>query len=315
MDWWPKFCSALTLQNRSTFIIVTTMDKSVADEVVFKESMIRWPKKLDADLSWLLFSKFAFPETKGRCEKPEFEKKGREILEKCGGLPLSIKTIGSLLASKNNKLSTWTEVLESFHKSSEVDNEQVMASLRLSYDELEAHLKQCLLCLSVYPEDYEIRAEQIIHWWVAEGLIPRQGSNKTVIELGYRQYLSTLISRCLVEAEDRRSYDGKVYSCKIHDMIHELIMKIAEEEAFCTFNEKGIQEWKEDSYWLGFVDDLIGNINSFGNDSKLRAMLLVTNSPVDFDRNSGFPLSCRLLDLSGGCTNLAEIKNVKYLLD
>ncbi|KAF4368756.1 hypothetical protein F8388_021368 [Cannabis sativa] len=72
-----------------------------------------------------------------------------------------------------------------------------MASLQLSYDELPARLKQCLLCFSINPEDYEIRAEQLIHWWIGEGLIQGK-SSKSAYEIGC-EYLSELIKRCLVE--------------------------------------------------------------------------------------------------------------------
>ncbi|EXB41595.1 Disease resistance RPP13-like protein 4 [Morus notabilis] len=315
IEWWDNIRSALTIQNGRTCIIVTTRDEGVAGQVVSEASRIHRPELLDKEKSWRLFTKFAFRSTEGKCESQGFEEKGREILDKCGGLPLSIKTIGSLLASKKD-LSIWTQVSESFHDRLAVlgvKDDKVKASLALSYGELEAHLQQCLLCLSIYPEDHAIRAEQIIHWWVAEGLVSRQGSNKSVVELGY-QYLSALVSRCLVEVDRRRNYDGKVYTCKVHDVVRELIMEIAKSESFCAFNEKGIQVWEKDSYWLGFVDEMIGNINSFGNNSKLRSLVLVTSSPIEISPNWGFPLSLRMLDLSGGCTNLDE-KRVKNLLD
>ncbi|KAK9928224.1 hypothetical protein M0R45_025370 [Rubus argutus] len=50
----------------------------------------------------------------GLCPEDRLEKLGR-TLKKCGGLPLAIKTIGSLLASKVDSPSQWRRVLESFH--------------------------------------------------------------------------------------------------------------------------------------------------------------------------------------------------------
>ena len=36
VDWWPKFCYALTVQNKSIRILVTTRDKNVTEKVVFR---------------------------------------------------------------------------------------------------------------------------------------------------------------------------------------------------------------------------------------------------------------------------------------
>ncbi|KAF2299591.1 hypothetical protein GH714_038303 [Hevea brasiliensis] len=100
-----------------------------------------------------------------RCPDAQFEKEGREILDKCGGLPLAIKTVAALLAPKTNSLVQWNEINKNFHELIvEGKISSVMASLQLSYDELPTHLKQCLLCFSIYPEDFEMHAEQLVHW-------------------------------------------------------------------------------------------------------------------------------------------------------
>lgn len=293
VDWWTNLCSVIP--RIGSCIIVTTRHEEAAIGMGVENSRIHRPKTLDDEESWRLFSKFAFPTSKGLCPEDKLEKLGKELLKKCGGLPLAIKTIGSLLASKVDSLARWRTVLESFHAlTTEGKTSSVMASLRLSYDELPPSLKQCLLCFSIYPEDYEIRADQLIHWWIGEGLIQSKGS-RTAVEVGY-EYLQELISRCLVEIVQRRGFDGRVYKCKIHDMVRELIIMIAEEEEFCKFDEQGRQQLTAKTRWLCFIDEM--DEKSLKNSSKLRALLLMASRRFDFERNSGFLRSLRMLDLS-----------------
>ncbi|KAL5583277.1 hypothetical protein UlMin_015719 [Ulmus minor] len=173
ITWWIDLFTALTstVSGRSSCIIATTRFKGVADIVADTPDSIHQPETLNADNSWELFSRFAFPSSEGKRGKPQLEEIGKEIVKKCGGLPLAIKAIAPLMSSKTT-IAEWTAVQESYHNSLfEGKDDKVMTSLKWSYYELPALLKQCLLCFSVYPEDFEIRAEQIIHWWIAEGLV------------------------------------------------------------------------------------------------------------------------------------------------
>lgn len=56
-----------------------------------------------------------------------------------------------------------------------------MASLQVSYD---AHLKQCILCFSIYLDDHKIEAEQLIRWSVGEGFVRGNGT-ETARELAF----------------------------------------------------------------------------------------------------------------------------------
>ncbi|KAF4399510.1 hypothetical protein G4B88_022593 [Cannabis sativa] len=171
VEWWTNLCSVFPKgDGKKSTIIITTRNEGVASDMGVESSRIHKPEPLNDEHSWTLFSKFAFSSRKGICSDSNFEILGKDITEKCGGLPLAIKTIGAL------------------------------------YDELPARLKQCLLCFSINPEDYEIRAEQLIHWWIGEGLIQGK-SSKSAYEIGC-EYLSELIKRCLVEVVKQRCYDG-----------------------------------------------------------------------------------------------------------
>ncbi|KAK9175264.1 hypothetical protein WN944_027270 [Citrus x changshan-huyou] len=305
LDWWKN----LYPTEKRCFAIITSRNETVVNSMGVDESRIHRPKILNEEESWSLLCKHAFLTSKGKCPNKEFEKKGREILKKCGGLPLAIKTIGGLLAPKVHSLSEWNKINDEFHVylTTERENNSVVASLRLSYDELPTHLKQCLLCFSVYPDDFEISGEQMVHWWVGEGLI-RGRDNRTATELGF-DYLSELVSRCLVEVVHRRGYDGRVYSCKMHDLVRDMTIQIAKDEAFCSFDEQGRQKLTQDSRWFGFTSDM--DPKSLKKSSRLRALILTSSTAVSF-WNVKSLMSLRVLDFSY-CK--LDRMNVEDLLD
>ncbi|KDP23973.1 hypothetical protein JCGZ_25361 [Jatropha curcas] len=269
-------------------------------------SRIHYPKALEDEKSWLLFHKVAFSPHDDICKDENIIEVGKKIVKKCGGLPLAIKTIAALLKSKR-QLKEWEKVHDEFQKLTQ-EKVPVMASLQLSYDALPRHLKQLLLSFSIYPEDFEIRAEQLVHWWVGEGLIKSRNS-KTAMDLG-NEYLADLAGRCLVEVVRRRGYDGKVHSCKMHDLVRDLTIKIAGEEELCSFESGGKQRQliMQDSRWLGITDENI-SISSLSQCSKLRAILLMSSLSI----SSNMPISLsslRVLDLSNGKLDDKSVENL-----
>ncbi|XP_048447241.1 disease resistance RPP13-like protein 4 isoform X1 [Pyrus x bretschneideri] len=303
-DWLKDLCSKLpTSVGKSSCIIITTRIEDVAQTMVLRNTQIHYHKRLKDEDGWDLFSEYAFRKSNGECPGDDYKDVSLRILKKCGGLPLAIKTLGSLLAAKVDSLLKWTDISKKFHAlTTEGENVDVINSLQLSYDELpHTSLKQCLLCVSIYPEDFEIDAEQLIHWWVGEGLV-QQKDSKTAIELGY-EYLAELVNRCLLEVVDRRWYDGKVYKCKIHDMVRELIIKIAGEEAFCIFNEQGklMQKHEQNEQkprWFGISEDMDDDQKELEVNPKLRTFFLMSSPPNNFGKNLGLLESLRVLDLS-----------------
>ncbi|KAJ4702717.1 Disease resistance protein [Melia azedarach] len=300
IDWWNKLCPA----SERSFIIITSRNEDITRNMGVDISRVHRAKTLNKEESWSLFSKFAFSH-RGRCPNEEFERIGREVLDKCGGLPLAIKTTAALLNQKIHSLAEWKKINDNFHElTTEGINRQVMASLQLSYDDLPSLLKQCLLCFSIYPEDFEISGEQIVHWWVGEGLIQGRGT-KTAAELGF-QYLSELVSRCLVEVVHRRGYDGRVYSCKMHDLVRDMTIKIAKDEAFCSFDQQGRQILREESRWLGFTGD--NAPRSLENIPKLRTLITMSRDSIPLHSKLELLSSLRVLDFSDMKLNSDEVE-------
>jgi len=116
-------------------------------------------KPLDAAHSKSLFFNRIFG-SEDRCPL-HLKEVSNGILKKCGGLPLAIITVASLLLTKVITKEEWEKMLKSIGSALEkyTDMEEMKKILLLSYNDLPYHLKTCLLYLGVFPEDYEIKRD------------------------------------------------------------------------------------------------------------------------------------------------------------
>ncbi|KAL6845689.1 hypothetical protein ACP4OV_024512 [Aristida adscensionis] len=156
-----------------------------------------------------------------------------KILRKCGGLPLAIIAISSLLANKAPTADQWDQVETSIGSKLErnKDIEHMMSVLSMSYFDLPHSIKSCLLYLSIFPEDHEIEKERLIMRWIAEGFIAKQ-HGFTVYELGENCF-NELINRSLIQPGWINEL-SEVGTCRVHDTILDFIVSKAKEENFVT---------------------------------------------------------------------------------
>uniref|UniRef100_M0ZTK3 Disease resistance protein R3a n=2 Tax=Solanum tuberosum TaxID=4113 RepID=M0ZTK3_SOLTU len=124
---------------------------------------------------------------------PELEEVGKQIAAKCKGLPLALKTLAGMLRSKS-EVEEWKRILRS--EIWELPHNDVLPALMLSYNDLPAHLKRCFSYCAIFPKDYPFRKEQVIHLWIANGLLHQEDE---IIEDSGNQYFLELRSRSLFE--------------------------------------------------------------------------------------------------------------------
>nr|UBY07466.1 NBS-LRR disease resistance protein [Dasypyrum villosum] len=166
---------------------------------------------------------------------PSYLKKVSEhILEKCAGLPLAIIAISGLLANTERTEGSWKQVEDSIGRALQRNPsvEGMMNILSLSYFDLPAHLKSCLLCLSIFPEDFVIKKKVLIHRWMTERLIHTEAGYSKAYEFGERCF-NELINRSLIQPDETDIYD-RVHSCRLHDTILDFIISKSIEENFVT---------------------------------------------------------------------------------
>ncbi|KAL5748965.1 hypothetical protein ACOSP7_026001 [Xanthoceras sorbifolium] len=157
---------------------------------------------LNEEDSWELLSRKAFPERNPTVRLPPWtEELGKQIVRKCGGLPLAIVVLGGLLSRKQATYSEWLKVLQSVQWQLTQDPAKCVDILNLSYQELPYYLKSCFLYVGLFPEDYEISARRLILLWVAERFVQPRGRES--MEDVAEDYLEELIGRSMIQAATR----------------------------------------------------------------------------------------------------------------
>jgi len=86
------------------------------------------------------------------------------------------------------------------------------------------------LYLSSYPEDYEIWTRELIWRWMGEGFILKE-QGRSLYEVG-EDYINELINRSLIQPSRLNHDSNKVVVCRVHDMVLDLITRLANEDGF-----------------------------------------------------------------------------------
>ncbi|KAL1553039.1 hypothetical protein AAHA92_13765 [Salvia divinorum] len=180
---------------------------------------------LNEDKSWYLLCENVFG---AEICPVELESIGREIARGCRGLPLAILVIGGLLY-KEKKSLVWREVAENLNFKLRQIEDQCLEILGLSYNHLPHHLRPCFLYMGVFLRDSEIPVSRLISLWEAEGFLKTCTSKS--LEVVGEDYLKDLIDRNLILA-CKRSCNGKLRTCGIHDLLRDFCVENASKENF-----------------------------------------------------------------------------------
>ncbi|XXG89731.1 hypothetical protein AAC387_Pa12g1663 [Persea americana] len=186
---------------RGSKIIVTTRSKKVA--LIMGTLPPHELAGLSEEDCWFLFKKRAF--TPGEEDKhPNLIVHGKEIVKKCGGLPLAAKSLGSLMFFKREE-TEWIFLKDSGVWNLHDQENDILPVLRLSYYHLPPHLKQCFAYCSLFPKDYEFQKENLIQLWMAEGLIQPSKDCRQMEDIG-KEYFNNLLWRSFFQDAKRDQY-------------------------------------------------------------------------------------------------------------
>jgi len=290
---WDIIRCALPENINGSRVLVTTRIETVARACCAKniECVYKMKALSDQDSRSLFFKRIFGPE---EVCPPYLMEVSAQILKKCGGLPLAIITTSSLIASQPSKQKEhWEYVRDCLGSNFEMSPslEGMRQILNLSYINLPHYLKTCMLYLGIYPEDYIIDKNDLTRRWIAEGFICKvRGMDLEDIA---KSYFNELINRSLIQPADTNC-NGVVMSCRVHDMMLDLILHKSQEENFVTV-----------------LDDIEGMI---GQQDKIRRLSLNLDGTICERVPGHVQLSqTRTLAIFGTTSYLPPFQLFKYL--
>ncbi|XP_061988528.1 putative disease resistance protein RGA3 [Rosa rugosa] len=233
-DEWDKVMNPLKGSAGGSKIILTTRNKAVAAITSTFPPFHLEP--LRKEECWKLFKHRAFADG----TEDDFLRLlhiGEKIVDKCKGVPLVANILGIMLRFKREE-SEWLHVQRSELWSIDAGENRILSILRLSYNHLPSHLKACFAYCSIFPKNYEVTKEKLIHQWLANGLIPHIGESSIRPEDIGNEYFNNLLMMSFFQ-EIRKYDDRGMTEFKMHDHINDLAKSVAGEE-FLTLEQENV---------------------------------------------------------------------------
>ncbi|AQK38787.1 hypothetical protein ZEAMMB73_Zm00001d023265 [Zea mays] len=221
VDSWEAIRYALKDNNCGSRIIMTTRNFGIVTKL---EEVYRLKPLSNANSKKLFYKRIESQE--GESLDGELSSK---IIHKCGGIPLAIIAIASLLVERSRE--EWSEVYDKIGLGNEDNTTKIMS---YSYYDLPPYLKPCLLQLSIYPEDCIIDTNSTIWKWIGEGLVHLEKEEGSLFKVGER-YFKELVNRSMIQPTEDKN-DRFVEGFRIHDIVFDLICKLSKDEDFITIS-------------------------------------------------------------------------------
>ncbi|KAJ7982736.1 Disease resistance protein [Quillaja saponaria] len=224
VEQWHDLKSLLKDGAQGSKVIVTTHKQKVAEIMGTSKPFVL--EGLDEEMAWVLFRQFAFKK-EVKTNSPGLEAIGKDIVNKCAGVPLAIRAIGNLLYFQNSE-SEWLYFKNTELSKIDQEGDKIFSVLRLSYNHLPSRLKRCFAYCSLFPKDYEIDRENLIQLWMAQGYIQSSDESKSLEDVGNKYFMDLLWGSFFQEI-GKNEY-GEIGYCKMHDLMHDLAVSVARKE-------------------------------------------------------------------------------------
>ncbi|CAN6561424.1 unnamed protein product [Malus baccata var. baccata] len=301
-------------------ILITTRSETVA--TISDTAKPHTLRGLNQEESWSLFKEMAFKDGK-EPENSTIKAIGKEVARKCQGVPLAIRTIGGMLHTKYHE-TEWLNFKENKLPRIYQEENEILPTLKLSYDVLPSHLKHCFAYCSLFPPDYEISVPMLIRLWVAQGFLKSSDENESLEDVAY-EYFMELLCRSFFQEE---KYEfGIIRSCKMHDLMNELAILVSGVGSIVVDqNPKKFHEKLRHVSFNFHVDPLEWEVpTSLLNAKKIRTFLLPCQEYMSFLVDNSFYAtiisnfkSLRMLSLKGLRVKklpicLKKVKHLRYL--
>ncbi|KAB2086065.1 hypothetical protein ES319_A04G003000v1 [Gossypium barbadense] len=249
-------------------IIVTTRSFKVAK--ITSKCQPHVLKGLSDYDGWSLFKEIAFEQRYADSTDSAFVEIGQQILERCGGVPLVIRTIASTLSYKETE-KEWCSFKDNELARISQNEGNILPTLKLSYDHLPAHLKHCFAYCRLYPKDYIIDVQTLVQFWVAQGFVKQSNETRSLQETGFG-YFKELVERSFFQEVIKERHLNM--TCKMHDLMHDLAEFVAGKESGIVDSNSSASEVDEKCRHMSINDD---SLIPLFKGKKLRTLLQFSN--------------------------------------
>jgi hypothetical protein len=190
--------------NNGTKIIITTRGWALIEKRVDVNGRID-VEKLDGNAAQKLFDSYVLVD--GAQMSPQFFDLRNKIIEKCNGLPLSLKVMGAFLRGKE-RIRSWERAFERMKRGRHLDGDEgLWSTLMISFDGLESNEKNMFLDLAcIFPMG--MHKEKSLHSFTNYGAFPNH-------------LLDILVEKSLVKIDE-------VGTIIMHDQLRDMGRMIAE---------------------------------------------------------------------------------------
>ncbi|SPT20080.1 unnamed protein product [Triticum aestivum] len=320
---WKKVIAPFKTEDaKGNMVIVTTRIPELADTVKTTKCSLELKRLCSVDIM-SFFEDCVFGDQKPWVDQPELADVGRKIVDKLKGSPLAARTVGRLLRNKLT-LNHWRSVLESKEWQLQKDDNDIMPALKLSYDYLPFYLQRCFSFCALFPEDYEFGSQELVHLWIGLEILHPSDQNRKKLEDVGLSYLNDLVTHGFFKMN---KLENKSPSYVIHDLLHDLAVKVSSDECICIYVSKvrDIEIPPSVRHLSIIVDntdikdrvsfeDYEGNLSALGERMKvenLRTLMLFGDCHVcfakTFDGLFREARALRVIFLSGASYNLEDI--------
>ncbi|KAJ4718612.1 Disease resistance protein [Melia azedarach] len=245
---------------------------------------------------------------------PTLKETVESVANECAGLPLAIVTVASSMRGVE-KIHEWRNALNELSenvRSVKGMDTPVFGRLEFSYNRLnDEKVQHCFLYCALYPEDYIIPKDELISYWIAEGILDEMRTVQAKYDRGHT-ILDRLENLCLLESV------RNVRRVKMHDLIRDMALRITRKSPLFMINAglnlqkfPGEEEWEENLQKASLMKNQIDEIPSdmSPNCPSLSALLLQRNFSLRRIPECFFVHMKRLKILDLSFTDIEDLPN------
>ncbi|XP_050258767.1 putative disease resistance protein At3g14460 [Quercus robur] len=177
---------------------------------------------------WFIFKKRA--SANERLLTLDLEKIGKEIVKKCKRVPWAAEFLGRIMYFIHDK-GEWLSIQNNKNWDLLDDrNNGVFHILKLGYDHLRIpSLKRCFAYCAIFPKDCNMKKDEVIQHWMAEGFLePSKEGTMAMEDIG-NTYFNILLATLFFQ-NARKDVCGDIISCKMNNLVHDFAISISKSE-------------------------------------------------------------------------------------